>query len=193
MQESALEDSLFSLSGAVSEMNELFTYEPLYSLWLEISKMLKECVVSYYSPRIVLTNERGAARERKLLLRVRKAVLGAYNTLPSEIEDNRGSAILKVNSSKGGTSSERNGLCKNMGLRVMLEAQDQHLSDLQISIVAGLIDRSTVSTEGAPSTKLHTTYLDLIRYSTNYRAKEHRNGPGLSKLGEGIRQIKEVM
>lgn len=77
---------MYRLARYVPEMCDLYTFDSLCKLHLELSKLLKQRVIGYMSLKRLPTRRRGQIDGLGMLLSLRKVVLWLCNILLANIE-----------------------------------------------------------------------------------------------------------
>lgn len=163
-----------------------------YLLQIGISITQNGCQVSNLSSERVLTNQRGAANDQIDSITLRTAGLPEVNRLSSAIENNSGSAGLKVDYCNEDVSSELNGWFSNMDLQGMLKRKDYQALNLVCLFFAGFNDHATGLTEEGQMTKVHTMHSDLIQCVTECMSDVESLRTCLGEMAESIRNLKKV-
>lgn len=109
-----------SIRSLVADMCRLLTFKPLQNLHLGISRMLMETVLPNLSLNTMFTKLEHTPNDWKPLLQVEKAVLHVFNAFSTEIGNDCGGAGLRLDFSRGNTSSKMNSLVNRIGVQGML-------------------------------------------------------------------------
>lgn len=148
------------------DLYEIFTYEPLHNLHLEISKLVKSCTYQLASSNYKVRYINASGKATTSIRSKKIPLLAACNTLLRLIERDSGIAQLHVDFSTKDMSSALNGIFLQTGLRGMLEGKDYRALDHVFPFVAAFIDNVTQSQDGTV-TKIHMAYSELIQELEN--------------------------
>lgn len=115
------------------DVYSVFTFAPVHTLHLGISKLLKNCFVSYFPSRALCTRERGSATAARTFLHLKGGRLCVCLSLLAYMEKEFPVTALRVDFSKVEQSSQFNWLFTIVGVHGMLEGKDCQCLDMVFS------------------------------------------------------------
>ena len=111
----------------------IFGFEPMHNLSLGISKLLKECTVSYLKDdKRVRTSIETLSGEGRNVSLIRKSILSLLNCFLREVQYSSPGYGIHVDFSKGLTAGRLSGLFTKDGIVGMLEAADHECIDIPL-------------------------------------------------------------
>lgn len=144
-------------------------------------KMLKDTVIAYTSPDIILTNLRHTPKKGKQWIQARIVLFCGCNAYTTAIKKDGEGIRLMVDISRGDTSSELNYYSLVLVKR-NTRWKDYSLLDLFFTFMTDSINLATCLVEQAPMPRLHTIYFALVSSSIRYKGGKVTNDIRIKEL-----------
>lgn len=151
VMESFLERHCFQTSRGTPEMYFLFRHEALHDKRLRISKMMKECLLAYVSPRAVKTGQA-------------KAMNRGCRLILSAIQGESGTSPLRVELAKGNVFSDLNGLYMNNKTWGIFESKNIEVLGMLFLFVATFVNLATGEERDYAIMVVHTIFSELKQW-----------------------------
>lgn len=184
-------EEMMGRGGKSGDVYSIFTFEPLHNLHLGISKLVKECTMSYLSSDRLMTG--GGEKGRKPFVKVRTRILRGCNALLATIEREGEVPGVRIDFGKVCGTSGLDGIFTKNGLKGMLEGRDYKGLDKVFPFVAAFIDRCTGHERTAPMTRVHTMYSEIVNEVTGDGEYKIRSEEELVKLEERVKEFKREL
>lgn len=174
-------------------MHSIFTSEPSHMFHLGISKLVKDCKISFLSSETKVSHPTRRRDQCKPLGIHSNYLLRGSNALVTAMVKEYPAAGLHIGSSINELSFELNGVFMSDGLLGMLEGKEFLCLDMLFSFVNASIDRVIGCDDTAPLTSVHVKYSDSTDSLTAVHRGKGWHTKGIKSVLDDVYSFKKSM